>query len=145
MNFPKVIKIASVLKRRLNASTENALIKLRPIDIINNKLFEILESRFGFSYEIVSPSDSEFGTLLPDGNWTGMVGMIHRGDADIIIGDLSVTESRSKVIDFSQPYFVDRESFATKFLKNSHNDTFLINAFAFEVWIAIIIRFLLSR
>lgn len=141
MKFPKFLRIASLIKHKLNTANETMSLGLRPIDIINNKLIDLLSNKLGFSYKLVFPSDDEFGRLLPDGNWTGMVGMVHRGDADIIIDDLSVTEPRSKVIDFSQSYFIDRYTFATKFMKKSHNETAFLRPFTFEVWLTLIICF----
>lgn len=144
MTFPKFLRIASVYKDLRFARNTTVFLKIKPINVINSELIKLLAKKFGFSYEFVSPTDTDYGRLFPNGSWSGMVGMVHRGDADIIIDDLSVTESRSKVIDFSQPYSIDRWTFATKFMKQSHSNIFFLKPFSVEVWIAIIISFFLA-
>ncbi|KAF2363887.1 Ionotropic glutamate receptor L-glutamate and glycine-binding domain [Trinorchestia longiramus] len=44
--------------------------------------------------------DREFGTLSQDGAWTGMVGEVTEGRADLIVASLDNTLARSKVVDF---------------------------------------------
>jgi hypothetical protein len=39
------------------------------------------------TYTYVRPSDFQYGRLLDNGTWTGHVGMILRGDADIAVGE----------------------------------------------------------
>lgn len=122
MKFPKFLRIASLFRYKLSIPNETTSLIHKPIYFVNSKLIDLLAKKLRFSYELVFPRDGEYGRLLPDGNWTGLVGMIHHGDAGIIIDDLSITESRSKAIDFSQPYFTDRWTFATKYMKRSHNE-----------------------
>ena len=45
--------------------------------------------------------DSEWGTLKANGSWSGVVGMLQRREVDVSVTDLSVTEARSAVIDYS--------------------------------------------
>lgn len=33
---------------------------------------------FGVSYRVIPPEDGQWGILKDDGNWTGMIGMLHR-------------------------------------------------------------------
>lgn len=139
MKFPNFLRIASVYADWRSARNTTIFFKIKPINVINIELTKLLAKKFGFSYDFVSPDDNDYGTLFPNGSWSGMVGMVHRGDADIIIDDLSLTESRSKVIDFSQPYAIDRWTFATKLMKQSQNNTFFLKPFSVEVWIGIII------
>ncbi|XP_045134418.1 glutamate receptor ionotropic, kainate 5-like [Portunus trituberculatus] len=41
-------------------------------------LLEILADKLAFNYELVRPEDHLWGTPLPDGNWSGMLGMLQR-------------------------------------------------------------------
>jgi hypothetical protein len=78
------------------------------------------------SYEIILPGDNAFGKELPDGSWSGMIGMVvakviqteisfenyinlYRSvqRVDIGLGPFSVTHSRSKVVDFSVAFYED--------------------------------------
>lgn len=54
-------------------------------------------------------NDTNYGTLI-NNNWTGMVGDVISGAADIIAGALSVTSERMKVMDFTEPFFQNKLS-----------------------------------
>jgi hypothetical protein len=43
------------------------------IDMLN-----MLKSELNFTYEIVTPASNEMGMRKPDGNWTGLMGMLVR-------------------------------------------------------------------
>ncbi|XP_037073929.1 glutamate receptor-like [Pollicipes pollicipes] len=68
---------------------------------------------YGFSYSMVHPqtTDGLFGVRLDNGSWTGVIGMIVRGEADLAVGDISVTLERSEVVDFTYPFLVEPVSF----------------------------------
>ena len=144
MEFPKTLRIAAVQKYLLNSINETDPSKISPITVICKKLIDHLATKFRFTYELVTPSDEEYGRLLTDGNWSGLVGMLTRGDADLIIDDISITESRKQVIDFSMPFFVDRWIFSTLCTKDKHKTTSFLKLFTVEVWIALIISLLIS-
>ena len=36
-----------------------------------------------------------------EGDWTGMIGMLHRNEADIAVADFTTTKERYEVVDFS--------------------------------------------
>ncbi|XP_076052620.1 uncharacterized protein LOC143032036 [Oratosquilla oratoria] len=54
-----------------------------------------------------------WGDLLENGSYTGIVGRISRGDAELGVGNLFVTASRSRHITYSQPYDFERACFLT--------------------------------
>ncbi|GIY18422.1 uncharacterized protein CEXT_665941 [Caerostris extrusa] len=60
------------------------------------------------------PDKIRFGRKAENGSWTGMVGMLHRGEADIALGQLGITEERSEVADFINPYTNQDETFMIK-------------------------------
>ena len=43
----------------------------------------------------------QYGALDSSGDWTGMIGMLHRNEAEIAVADFTPTQSRSKVVDFT--------------------------------------------
>ncbi|GFR25949.1 glutamate receptor ionotropic, delta-2 [Trichonephila clavata] len=63
-------------------------------------------------YEVVFPKDNEFGREGNNGSWTGIVGMVQRGEADLAIGTLGINENRFRAVDFSFPYATDGMNFA---------------------------------
>lgn len=60
-------------------------------------------------YVVYFVNDTNYGTLI-NNNWTGMVGDVISGAADIIAGALSVTSERMKVMDFTEPFFQNKLS-----------------------------------
>lgn len=90
--------------------------------ISNSSRFEIVGGQDGFllrdildslgrQYEVVVPDDHEYG-VFREGNWTGMIGMVHRGEADLAYGGLIITEQRRKAVHFSTPVIIKPLSFA---------------------------------
>ena len=58
-----------------------------------------------FEYTIKLVADGKYGSQnLETGEWTGMVGEILNQEADIIVADLTITQKRQKVIDFTSPF-----------------------------------------
>ncbi|KAG7162300.1 Glutamate receptor-like 22, partial [Homarus americanus] len=57
-------------------------------------------------YELREPLDREWGSAVGDGNWTGIVGTLQHQQADFSL-DLTLTESRSRVMDYSRVYYQD--------------------------------------
>ncbi|GFY65543.1 glutamate receptor ionotropic, delta-2 [Trichonephila inaurata madagascariensis] len=81
---------------------------------VEGRLLGVISSALGFHYDLVSPIEKEFGLLSLDGNWSGLIGMVQRKEADIALGLLSVTEERTKAVDFTTPYSVDKTIFITE-------------------------------
>ncbi|XP_069951462.1 probable glutamate receptor [Cherax quadricarinatus] len=65
-------------------------------------LLKILAKSMNFTYTYVRPPDESFGAKLADGSWTGMVGMVGRGEADIGLGPFGVTATRADIVDFTK-------------------------------------------
>ncbi|XP_029173656.1 ionotropic receptor 25a isoform X2 [Nylanderia fulva] len=58
-----------------------------------------------FDYDLVIPEDEEFGKKLPNGEWSGVIGDLAKGETDIAVAALTMTSEREEVIDFVAPYF----------------------------------------
>ncbi|VDI36281.1 Hypothetical predicted protein [Mytilus galloprovincialis] len=72
--------------------------------------FDILNEiarRLNFTYSVIIPPDGAFGAELPNGTWTGMVGMIQSEQADLVVSSLTINSDREKVIDFTYPFLFD--------------------------------------
>ncbi|KAG5847975.1 hypothetical protein ANANG_G00131970 [Anguilla anguilla] len=70
------------------------------IDLLE-KLAEDL--RFGFDLYIVG--DGKYGARRADGRWTGLVGDLLAGGADMAVTSFSINSARSRVLDFTSPFF----------------------------------------
>ncbi|XP_071099291.1 probable glutamate receptor [Haliotis cracherodii] len=72
------------------------------IDItgICRDVLDVLAKHMHFSFRFVQPADRSLGALQPSGNWTGVVGMLQRREADLCISPYSPNEARMKVMSF---------------------------------------------
>eukprot|EP00095_Tigriopus_kingsejongensis_P002329 maker-scaffold347_size200506-snap-gene-1.27 protein:Tk02329 transcript:maker-scaffold347_size200506-snap-gene-1.27-mRNA-1 annotation:"glutamate receptor delta-2-like" len=104
------------------------------IDILN-----ILALRMNFKISYAFPREQEWGKLGEDGLWTGMVGDVMYGRADMAIGGLTINEERSNVVDFSQTIMTDD---VTLNMKKPSGEALNIHAymtiFSTDTWISIL-------
>ena len=56
-----------------------------------------------FTYRLIKPPDGQFGTIQPDGTWSGMVNLLANQDIDIAAAPFTVTQDRSVVMTFASP------------------------------------------
>ncbi|KAG7153603.1 Glutamate receptor-like 65, partial [Homarus americanus] len=70
-------------------------------------ILDILANNLNFTYTLTQPADRLWGTKLSNDSWTGMVGLVSRQEADIALGPFAQTETRMKVVDFTESLFLD--------------------------------------
>ncbi|GFS60951.1 glutamate receptor ionotropic, delta-1 [Trichonephila clavipes] len=101
-------------------------------------------TEMNIEYDVVFPEDNEFGRELNNGNWTGIVGMVQRGEADLAIASLGINENRFRVVDFSFPYSTDGMNFVV--LKPSEwSKAFgFLELFDLPTWMLLFCIFLLA-
>ncbi|GIY44652.1 glutamate receptor ionotropic, delta-1 [Caerostris extrusa] len=85
----------------------------------------------------VQLEDSIYYDILPDGNFTGNVGKVQRGEADLTISYLPRQEILSKSVDFSMPYTLDELTFLTPNPGNIKSNLALLQVFDTTTWIGI--------
>ena len=47
------------------------------------RLLPILQQILNFTYDLTQPPDGQWGAIQSDGSWSGLVGMLMRGEIDI--------------------------------------------------------------
>ncbi|GFT35588.1 glutamate receptor ionotropic, delta-1 [Nephila pilipes] len=101
------------------------------------RFLETILNSLKFQFDVLIPEDLEWGRLMPNGNWSGIIGMVFRGEADLGVSTLSITKDRLKVVDFTTPYAVEATSFA-------HRKTGIKSVFAYlypfywPVWVTLL-------
>ncbi|XP_064104000.1 glutamate receptor-like [Macrobrachium nipponense] len=75
------------------------------------KLTNAITQSLNVTYRIRQPPDGQWGSLNPNGTWTGLVGQVYRHEADFAVGPHDVTEVRSKAIDFTVNFIFDARKF----------------------------------
>ncbi len=74
------------------------------------ELVQTIGRAANFTVKWVVPADENYGSLLENGTWDGLVGMLHRDKADVAAAGLAVTFQRNNVVDFSVPYGESRSA-----------------------------------
>ncbi|XP_076845092.1 putative glutamate receptor [Brachyhypopomus gauderio] len=110
------------------------------------ELLTKLASRVGFKYTLHLVKDGKFGSKDDRGIWTGMIGEVVRGEADLALAPLTLTAVRETAVDMTKPFmqtglsFVMRKDLASE---NSQHLSFL-NLFSTEMWMGILVAYLLT-
>ncbi|GBM83725.1 hypothetical protein AVEN_261312-1 [Araneus ventricosus] len=112
MNCSTVVRTAILISRDLMVQkNNNGDMSLTGFEGI---FLDVILKAFHRKIELVIAEDKEVGRPLPNGSWTGMIGLVQRGDADIAYNCLAVTVDRQKVVDFSTVYEISKVTFAIK-------------------------------
>ncbi|GFS33654.1 lig_chan-Glu_bd domain-containing protein [Nephila pilipes] len=101
---------------------------------IEAELIKTIMTKLNVKYEIVTPADEQYGIELKDGNWTGIIGMLHKGEADIGIANLGIYEDRYRTVDFTVSYMIEGMHFCL--LKSAYRDELFVflHLFDFSTW-----------
>ncbi|KAF8773855.1 Glutamate receptor ionotropic like protein [Argiope bruennichi] len=73
--------------------------------------------------------------LMEDGTWSGIIGMVARGEADMGLTYLAIMEDRSEVVDFSAPYYTIDRTFVTDKPGQLPKYAVFLYPFELKVWI----------
>ena len=140
--FPKHLKIAA-----LKSSNH-----IKPFALQSNEgnvsyfldafVIPLLSQAFGFTYEVLTPADGSFGSITPSGNWTGLIGTVQSGQADIAVG-IMISENRNKALNFTTPYVFTDVTFVTDNPVSVQKSFAIFYPFSPWVWITLAL-FLLS-
>ncbi|GIY61542.1 glutamate receptor ionotropic, delta-2 [Caerostris darwini] len=110
LNCPTQVTIACNPGKHFFEASSNTEGRLT-ISGIEGRLLDIISRTLKFHMKLINPSDHKSGQLGPGGNWTGVIGMVQRGEADIGANFLAITEERTSVVDFTTVYIIDDVTF----------------------------------
>ncbi|GBN54108.1 Glutamate receptor ionotropic, delta-1 [Araneus ventricosus] len=105
------------------------------------QFLQVVLEALEIEYEIIPEKENAFGHLQPNGTWTGIMGMMQRGDADLAFSHLTVTEERIRVANFSDVYTTTACVFATVMPENIKPAFGFLLPFDLTVWIAVLLTF----
>ncbi|GIY07306.1 glutamate receptor ionotropic, kainate 1 [Caerostris extrusa] len=113
--FHNLKNVRAVLPPGKNIYVTNDSVKgIASIPVIESKFLELVSKSMGFLYELMVPEDGLFGNRLEDGNWTGVVGLLQRNEADMAFSYLSMNYERYLILDFSTTYSSQVQTFVTE-------------------------------
>ncbi|KAM6928646.1 glutamate receptor U1 [Lycodopsis pacificus] len=110
------------------------------IDLISE-----LSRELGFQYKLNLVKDNRYGAVDSSGTWTGMIGEVIRGEADLAVAPLTLTAVREMFVDMSTPFMQTGISFILRRDSASEDSGFsLLSPFSTDMWVGILIAFLLT-
>ncbi|GBM51484.1 hypothetical protein AVEN_197041-1 [Araneus ventricosus] len=101
----------------------------------DGKYLQVVLNALNVDYEIVEPPDGEWGRRLPGGNWTGLIGMVQKEEADMTLGSVAFTSTRQEVVDMSNPSAVYGETFVIEHPGHEISNTAYLYAFDAYSWL----------
>ncbi|XP_042205542.1 probable glutamate receptor [Homarus americanus] len=108
-------------------------------------LLVALSRTMNFTYEVRRPEDGLWGVGFPNGSWSGMLGMVKRGEVDFALGPFAFNWERYHyACQFSQPIFIDYESV---FMRRPRLETDLfafVRPFQWQVWLCLLASLILT-
>ncbi len=78
-------------------------------------MLSALQDKLNFTRQLRAAPDQDYGSLNPDGTWTGIVSMLKDGVIDVSTAGLTITAERSEVVDFTLGHIADS---ATVIIRN---------------------------
>lgn len=101
---------------------------------------DILSIGLDLPYDLISTdATTGGGSRLPNGTWTGSIGMVQRGEADLVVMNMIITEERWKIVDFTYPHDTDSITFVTRKLKKGPEIGAILHPFKLQVWIMLLV------
>ncbi|XP_069684881.1 probable glutamate receptor [Periplaneta americana] len=108
------------------------------------ELIKMLQHRMNFKMKYYVPEEPTFGTRREDGTWSGLMGEVTSGRADIGLNLFMVTAKRAAAIEYFPPIFNTKMILHIKLpgLEDSDmND--LVSEFTPDLWVASMVTFVL--
>lgn len=109
-------------------------------------LLKLLGQYMNFTIEYIDPSERTQGAVVVAAadskgdannqnlNFSGGLGLIQRREADLLLGDVTITWERREAVEFSFFTLADSGAFATHAPKRLNEALVLVRPFRYEVW-----------
>ncbi|XP_076834817.1 glutamate receptor ionotropic, delta-1 isoform X2 [Brachyhypopomus gauderio] len=98
------LKVVTLLEEPFVMVAENILGQPKRYKGFSIDVLDALAKILGFKYEIYQVADGKYGSLQPDGSWSGMMGELVNKRADLAVSAVTITPERESVVDFSKRY-----------------------------------------
>ncbi|GFS84357.1 glutamate receptor ionotropic, delta-1 [Nephila pilipes] len=136
--FPEKITVASLELKHIFEFPTGKDNDTKPKGI-HGRFLEELSQVLQFKYDLISPPDMQWGRRLENGFWTGLVGIVSRGEADLAVSGVVSTKERQEVVDFTEPYEQGQATFASNLPSLVHRANIFTYPFDIVTWIGILV------
>ncbi|XP_031329082.1 ionotropic receptor 40a [Photinus pyralis] len=111
----------------------------------DDKLLTLLSQSLNFRFEYFDPPDRNQGSsVLENGSFEGVLGLIGKRKADFFIGDVTLTLERLSVVEFSFLTLADSVAFVTHAPSRLNEALALVRPFHWQVWPAVVATLIIS-
>ncbi|XP_065285154.1 glutamate receptor ionotropic, kainate 2-like [Dermacentor albipictus] len=91
----------------------------------------------GFRYQLRLVRDAAYGALDSEGQWNGMMRELVDKEADLAVGDLTITSEREKAVDFTMPFMTLGVSILYKKTEQKRSLLFFLSPLSPDVWLCV--------
>ncbi|XP_068247831.1 glutamate receptor ionotropic, delta-2-like [Palaemon carinicauda] len=81
---------------------------------IDCNILNSMAVKLNFTYKLKPDPENRWGGPQPDGTVDGMIGMVARREVDFAINEITITDARETVVDFTTPYFLESSAITTR-------------------------------
>ncbi|OTF71463.1 hypothetical protein BLA29_005257 [Euroglyphus maynei] len=106
-------------------------------DGIEGKLLSTLADYFNFTSSFINCM-GDFGTLKPNGSWTGLIGKIFNKEADLGLGGIAISYEELRDVHFFHYHWFDQFGFAIKHDIKPIDPGILLKPYDRTVWICLL-------
>ncbi|KAA0195900.1 Ionotropic receptor 140 [Hyalella azteca] len=92
-----------------------------------------------YRYALSRPSDGQWGRVLDNGSWTGMMGMVHRNEVDLALGPFAATWDRAQAVSLTTPIVMDPLSVVVGRQSPKTNTWGFVLVFSPATWLGILV------
>ncbi|GFQ78990.1 glutamate receptor ionotropic, delta-1 [Trichonephila clavata] len=111
---------------------------------VEGKFLNLISSILKFKYYLASPPYRDWGRIDENGNWTGLMGMVHRKEVDFALSTLTITEDRMEAVHFTTPYTIEDVTFLVEKPGLVYNGINIFQPFDFFTWICVLMVLIFS-
>ncbi|XP_030642618.1 glutamate receptor ionotropic, delta-1 isoform X1 [Chanos chanos] len=131
------LKVVTLLEEPFVMVAENILGQPKRYKGFSIDVLDALAKLLGFKYEIYQVADGKYGSPLPNGSWSGMIGELISKRADLAVSAITITPERENVVDFSKRYLDYSIGILMSKSKEKINIFSLLAPFDLAVWACI--------
>ncbi|KAH7934644.1 hypothetical protein HPB51_028990 [Rhipicephalus microplus] len=100
-------------------------------------LLREISATLGFRYRLKLVRDGAYGARDSQGRWNGLMRELVDMEADLAIGDLTITSEREQSVDFTMPFMTSGVSILYKKTDHKRSLLFFLSPLSGDVWLCV--------
>lgn len=136
-SFPKHVKLCSLTAFEKGHKISNGVVSIG-FDV-QPAVINFISSVLNFTYSFLLPDDMNIGQPLENGSWTGMIGLLQRGECDLSFSSNALTEERSGAVHYNYPHYISSVTFLTQKPQPLPKNFAIFYPFSKTLWSTLII------